>query len=200
MKYLLVSIAVFALATPAFAQASQCPTGFVCTPDTGNYTTPGPAASLPQAVVSQSAQVAEPVVAAASKVTYLPKWYGSVGAGGLTVGKGRFAYESISAYLGAETYATTVNEYTMQGGKVTSCTLAGLSKLLYQFGIVSVGTTGLGGGCNSTDGNNGAAGAVQGFASFHVKGAVSIVLTGDKTFTTDGRQAVKVTLGISYGK
>ncbi len=136
-----------------------------------------------------------------SSITYLPKLYGSVGGGAVVPGSGKFGYESISLYLGQQTYATTINEYTISKGQVQSCTLAGLSKLMYQFGFVSLGTTGLAGGCNATSSSGGVAGAVQGFASFHIgKSGFSIVATGDKTFTSDGRQGIKATLGFSYGK
>lgn len=136
-----------------------------------------------------------------SSITYLPKLYGSVGGGAIVPGSGKFGYQSISLYLGQESYATTINEYTITKGQVQSCTLAGLSKVMYEFGFVSIGTTGLAGGCNATSTSGGVAGAVQGFASFHLgKTGFSIVATGDKTFTTDGRQGVKMTLGVSYGK
>lgn len=136
-----------------------------------------------------------------SNITYLPKLYGSVGGGAVIPGKGRFAYESISLFLGQETYATSVQEFTITNGTVQTCTMAGVSKVAYQFGFISIGITGLAGGCNSTSGSSGGAGAAQGFASFHLgKTGFSVVATGDKTFTADGRQGVKATLGVSYGK
>lgn len=176
-------VILIAIALPSFAQT--CPEGFACTP-------------IPQAV----APVAQQVAASVSKIDYLPKWYVSVGAGGMAPGHGgTFAYQSVSGLLGRNTYGTTAQEYTISAGHVQSCTLAGISLVAYQFGRLSIGMTGLGGGCGSTSGASAAAAEAQGFASVHLgKSPFSIVGTGRKTFTTDGRQAVKVTLGVSYGK
>ena len=198
-RSLCVITAVLALALPAFA----APDWWVALH--GTYLTAEELAQVTFPPAPDAQQAVAPVVAAAlptSSITYLPRFYGSVGGGGIVPGHGgRFAYESISAYIGAQTYATTVQEFTISKGKVQSCTLAGVSKIMYQFGFVSIGLTGLGGGCNSTSGDSGAAGAAQGFASFHLgKSGMSIVATGDKTFTADGRQGVKLTLGVSYGK
>lgn len=201
MKPPLVSIAALALlGVPAY---SAPPAWWAALH--GSYLTPQELAQviIPQAPAVNAAPAAVPAAVAlpASGISYLPKFYGSVGGGGTVPGKGRFAYESISAYLGQETYATTVQEFTLAKGAVQSCTMAGLSKPLYQFGFLTLGITGLGGGCSSTAGTSGAAGAAQGFASFHLaRTGFSVVATGDKTFTTDGRQAVKLTLGVAYGK
>jgi hypothetical protein len=161
-------------------------------------------AFAPRAIAQTPATPAS-AAAAVSNITYLPKWYGSVGVGGAIPGNSRFAYESISAYLGAATYATTVNQYTISNGKVQDCTLAGLTKALYQFRPLTIGTTGLGGGCSSTSGDS-AAGAVQGFASLRIrKSPISLVATGEKTWIATGpgpnggKQGVQLTLGISYG-
>jgi len=189
---LTVSILTLALALPAFA----APDWWVALH--GSYLT------ADQAQVQPIQQAVAPVVAAVaatSNITYLPKFYGSAGGGAVVPGSGKFAYEAISVYLGQQTYATTVQEFTISKGTVQSCTMAGISKVAYQFGFVSLGMTGLAGGCNSTSGSSGGAGAAQGFASFHLgKSGMSIVATADKTFTTDGRQGVKATLGVSYGK
>jgi hypothetical protein len=168
--------------------------GFTCTPN------PVATAQLPPVVT----QAVEPVVSAAiakSSITYLPKWYGSAGGGTLIPGSSKFAYQAVAVFVGQASYLTAVTEYTFLKGQVQSCTLGGVSKVLYQFGAFSVGTTGLGGGCSTTTTSGGAAAAVQGFGSFHIgKGGFSVVATGDKTFTTDGRQGAKITLGIAYGK
>lgn len=163
--------------------AAVCPAGFDCTP-------------IQQAVAPVVA-----AIAAKSDITFLPKFYGSVGGGAVVPGSGKFAYQAIAAYIGKNTYATTVQEYTIVGGKITSCTMAGISPVLYQFGFLSIGLTGLGGGCSSSSGSGGMAAATQGFASFRLgHTGISIPITVDKTFTTDGRQGVKATLGVSYGK
>lgn len=163
--------------------AAVCPAGFDCTP-------------IQQAVAPVVA-----AIAATSNINYLPRWYGSLGGGAVVPGSGKFAYQAIAAYIGKSTYATTVQEYTIVGGKITSCTMAGISPVLYQFGFLSIGLTGLGGGCNSSSGSSGMAAATQGFASFRIgHTGISIPVTADKTFTTDGRQGVKATFGVSYGK
>jgi len=143
--------------------------------------------------------IAQPIAAAASDIAYLPKWYGSLGAGAVVPGSGKFAYEAIAAYIGAQTYATTVNEFNIVKGQVQSCAMGGLSKILYEFGPLSIGTTGLAGGCTATSTSGGAAGAVQPFLSWHIgHSGVSLLATGDKIFTVDGKQAAKITFGISY--
>lgn len=201
MKPLLVSIAalllpIHTIGAPGWWAALHG--SYLTAEELAQVTFPQPVNAAPP--MAQPAPL-PPEPPAQSGITYLPKWYASAGGGALVPGSGKFAYESISAYIGAGTYATTVQEFTISAGKVQSCTMAGVSKLLYQFGFVSIGMTGLGGGCNSTGGDSGAAAATQGFASFHLgKSGISIVATGDKTFLTDGRQGAKITLGVSFGK
>jgi hypothetical protein len=136
-----------------------------------------------------------------STIDYLPKWYGSLGAGAVIPGSSKFGYEAIATFVGQASYVTAVNEYTFTKGTVQSCALGGVSKVLYQFGAFSIGTTGLAGGCTTVPTSGGAAAAVQGFLSYRVrKSGISLLLTGDKTFTVDGRQAAKLTFGVSYGR
>lgn len=82
------------------------------------------------------------------------------GGGGFASPNGKFSYASISKLLGAGTYATAAQEYTLINRKVQSCTLAGVTKQQYAFSVVRIGLTGLGGGCQ--DGAYTA--AAQGFA------------------------------------
>jgi hypothetical protein len=188
---IILALALFAL--PAFA----APDWWIALH--GSYLTADELAQVQP--IQQAVAPVVAAIAATSNITYLPKFYGSVGGGAVVPGSGKFAYEAIAAYIGMATYAMTVQEFTLSKGTVQSCTMAGVSKVMYQFGFVSLGITGLGGGCNSTSGSSGGAGAAQGFASFHLgKSGMSIVATADKTFTTDGRQGVKATFGVSYGK
>lgn len=132
-------------------------------------------------------------------VSYLPQWYVSAGGGAVVPGSSKFAYTAAAVYLGQATYLTTVNEYTFRSGQAQSCTLGGVTKVLYQFAALSIGTTPLGGGCTTAVASGGAAVAVQGFASFRLRSTgVSLLATADKTFTEKGAQAVKLTLGVSY--
>lgn len=138
----------------------------------------------------------EPVVLPPTDIKYLPKYVMSIGGGAIIPGSGpgKFAYDSASIYVGQGTYATVANEYTMTQNKVEACPLAGGSKILYQFGPLSIGTTGLAGACS-----NAPAGVIQGFGSFHFgKSAWSAILTVTKPFTSGLSQAVKVSAGVQW--
>ncbi len=63
--------------------------------------------------------------------------------------------------LPQQTYATVALEYTLVKGQVQSCTLAGLTKPMYQLSVITLGLTGLGGGCTGTNGKASAAGSGQ---------------------------------------
>jgi hypothetical protein len=133
--------------------------------------------------------------------TYAPNTLYTAGAGAITKGHGgTFAYWSLSKYIGQNSYATVISEYTMSKGAVLTCPLAGVSHIAWQGGPVSLGLTGAGGACSGdSNGSQGAASA-QGFADFHIKGAWNIIATARKTFTANGDSAVKLSLGIGYGK
>ncbi len=148
---------------------------------------------------AQDLPALNPATAAAllSKISYMPKYVVSIGGGAIIPGSGsgKYAYDSASIFIGQGTYATMANEYTMTKGVTESCPLAGFSKLLYQFGPFSVGTTGLGGACSSAP-----AGVIQGFGSYHFgKSAWSALVTATKPFTSGTSQAVKLSLGIQWG-
>lgn len=198
MKSLLVSIFVCALTAPIFAQA---PNGWMAHGDgewlinltpsqvsqmLAQVTFPqAPAAAQP---VAKTASIPAPTIAAAaapalptSNITYLPQYLVNAGAGATIPGSGRFAFWSVSTYLGQQTYATAATEYTISKGQVSTCALAGVSKVMYQYGALSIGLTGLGGGCTNPSGSSPAASA-QGFASLHFgKSSWSAVITGMKT-------------------
>lgn len=129
--------------------------------------------------------------------TMLPKTFVSAGAGYASPG-GSFAYVSFSTLmLPQNTYLTTAQEYTMQKGQVQSCTFAGVSKPLYQLSVLTIGLTGLGGGCNSTNGDSAPAGSGQGFLDAKWgKLPISSLITVMKN-TTGGWKA---TIGFSWGK
>lgn len=129
--------------------------------------------------------------------TYMPKYVVSTGGGAIVPGSGSgiFAYYSASVYLGQATYATMANEYTIIHGSVETCPLAGVTKALYQYGPLSLGTTGLAGACSSAP-----AGVIQGFGSYHFgKSAWSALVTATKPFTSGASQAVKLSIGIQWG-
>lgn len=102
----------------------------------------------------------------AAQTMRLPKVLITGGAG-FASPNGKFAYASESSLLLPQnTYTTIAWEDTIIKGQVQSCTLAGVSKPLYQFGWTTVGLTGLGGGCTSTTGA--ATGTMSGQAFLHV--------------------------------
>jgi hypothetical protein len=94
--------------------------------------------------------------------TWLPKEVDSAGVG-FSSPSSKFAFVSRSTYLGQATYWTIAIEDTFNHKNVTTCTLTGVTKLLYQYRWFTVGATGLGGGCTSTDGTTSAAAAGQPF-------------------------------------
>src|ERR1035438_10653040 len=82
-------------------------------------------------------------------VKALPSWYAG-GGGGMLISGGKFAYDSYSHLIPGlpATYLTLANEYTFRHGFMQSCVLIGPTRVLYQFGPVSLGATGLAGACN----------------------------------------------------
>ena len=150
-----------------------------------------PVAAQP-APPSASAGTVAAVPVPASSITYLPKWVVTAGGGVNLPGNGKFAYWSASTYLGSQTYATAATEYTLVNKQVLTCGLAGISKPLYEFGPASIGLTGLGGGCTSTNGAAVAAASGQGFIHIRLgKSGWGVAITGMKT----SGSAFKITLG-----
>lgn len=134
-------------------------------------------------------------------LTPAPAYYLTVGGGDQVPGRGAgFAYWSVSRYMGQQTYATAITEYSMNAGQIVTCPLAGASHVVTSFSRVSLGLVGAGGGCSGDRGGAQAAVATQGFAVFRIKGTWSAILTARKTFTNDGTSAVRLTLGIGFGK
>jgi len=130
----------------------------------------------------------------APQASTLPKIVLTAG-GGFASPNGKFAYVSESSLvLPQGTYATISQEYTIIKGVVQSCTFAGATKPMYQFSVVTVGLTGLGGGCTSSAGDTSGAGSAQGFL-FIKWGHLPFgnVITAMKNSNT----GFKVTLGFS---
>jgi len=156
---------------------------------------PPPAASAaqPQAAIPDVSAVMAPTGA----FKYQPSVIISAG-GGFASPNGKFAYYSISKATGIQnTYLTAAQEYTIVKGQVQSCTLAGASKPIYEFGWLDIGLTGLAGGCSSTDGKASVAGSGQVFGLLHFgKSPLGIVVTALKNNTG----GYKVTLAPSWGK
>lgn len=139
---------------------------------------------------------AAPVPSSLTNVTYLPKVV-VTGGGGFSSPNGKFAYASESTYIGAGTYATVAIEDTITKGVVQSCTLAGVTKPVYQVKVLTAGLTGLGGGCTSTAGTSTAAGAGQAFLDIQWgKLPLGNVVTVMK-LTTGG---YKLTIGLRWAK
>lgn len=129
-------------------------------------------------------------------VTWTPKII-VTGGGGFASPNGKFAYASESTFVGAATYTTVAVEDTLIHGNVESCTLAGISKIMYQFSILSIGITGLGGGCTSTTGSAIGAASGQGFLDIRWgKTAFGNMLTVTKN-TSGGWKA---TLGFRWAQ
>ncbi len=130
-----------------------------------------------------------------------PNYFYSVGAGDQTPGRGAgFGYWSVSKYLGQQNWATAISEYSFIKGQVVTCPLAGLSHVVAGVGPASFGLVGAGGACSgSSTGATGAASA-QSFVNFRIAGSWNIIVTGRKTYTPGGTNAVRVTLGIGYAK
>ena len=130
----------------------------------------------------------------------LPDMLYSGGAGGLSKGHGgTFAYVSLSKYIGQNNYATVVQQYTDVRGKLSQCSMAGVSHVAAHFGPLAVGVTGLGGACDDNGEANGAAGA-QGFLDWRVWKWLHITPTAQKTFTSAGNSAIKLSLALGFGK
>jgi len=141
-----------------------------------------------------------PTASVANKPTYTPQWVGSAGAGATVPGNGKFAYYSISTFIGQNTYATIANEYTITSKGVQTCSLAGITKDMYEFGHFDAGVTGLGGGCINSNTSAGPTAQVQGFLNYHIKQShYSITTTARKFLLDNGNTSIKVTLGVTYG-
>lgn len=138
-----------------------------------------------------------PVVIPLPAPTMLPTTFVS-GGGGFASPSGKFAYASISTLaLPQQTYATGVVEYTLVKGQVETCTFGGVSKPMYQVSFITAGLTGLGGGCNSTNGNSAVAGSGQIFLYFRWG---KLPLGNVLTFMKNTNSGFKVTLGFSLSK
>lgn len=130
--------------------------------------------------------------------TMLPKYFVSAGGGYATPG-GKFAYVSESSLvLPQQTYATVAQEYTIdKNHQVQSCTFVGISKPMYQLWGITLGVTGLGGGCTSSSGDSSPDGSGQIFLNIPWwKLAEGNVIT----FRKNTNSGWKVTLGFSFGK
>ena len=132
-----------------------------------------------------------------TNIKWLPQHVYTAG-GGFASPNGKFAYLSESTFIGAGTYATVAIEDTIVAGKVSSCTLAGVTKPLYQFGFLTVGLTGLGGGCTGGGtGNSMPAGEGQAFLDCRWgKLPIGNTITAMK-LTTGG---FKVTIGFRWAQ
>lgn len=129
--------------------------------------------------------------------TMLPKFFVS-GGGGFASPSGSFAYASESSLvLPQQTYATVAQEYTLIKNQVQSCTLAGLSKPMYQLSVVTLGVTGLGGGCTSSSGDSSPAGSGQVF--LHIRWG-RLPIGNLLAFRKNTNSGWKVTLGFSWGQ
>lgn len=171
----IIILVAFALALAPHAIAQQaCPQGFTCT----------------LAGISKDLPVAAPATPYTPSVLV-------TGGGGFASPNGKFAYESVSKLIGPQsTYLTEAQEFTIVKGQVESCTFAGASKSLYQWSFLTIGLTGLAGGCNSTSGSSAMAGSGQGFALVRFgKSPWGVVFSAMKN-TTGG---FKVTAGMSWG-
>lgn len=188
----LLALVILCLPFSPLATAQNCPLGFTCVP-VGNT---GLTAQVPAPIVQIATPAIASAITSASKITYSPDMLVSAG-GGYASPNGKFGYYSVSKSVGQNTYATMANQYTIVGGKLESCALAGLTKEMYQFGPLVLGLTGLGGGCEGFSGNAGAAGSAQAFAHIHFgKSPIGLAITGMKT-TSPGFQT---TIAPTWGK
>lgn len=169
MKRSVITAALLLFALPAFSAPAWW------TALHGQYLTEQEVAQVtfPQAPVSQPVATAVPVKAATASpapasiplttnVTWFPKTIIG-GGGGFSSPNGKFAVASESSYIGAGTYSTVAIEDVIVKGKIQSCTLAGITKPLYQLGPFTAGLTGLGGACQAPTGSADAAGSGQAF-------------------------------------
>ena len=149
-----------------------------------------PVVKVPLPPITQS-------ITSATGVTWLPKFI-VTGGGGFTSPNGKFVYGSESNYLGSGTYTTVAVEETLVSGKFESCTLAGITKSMYQYSYFTVGLTGLGGDCVATTGTAAVAGSGQGFLDVRFgKTPFGLTLTGTKNTNGGG---VKVTLAFRWAQ
>lgn len=131
---------------------------------------------------------------------YLPSLVVSAG-GGTVLPGGKFGYWSVSQYLGSNTYATAATEYTFAHGQMSSCPVAGVTLVAYQFGNLSAGATGLGGGCITHDGTD-PAGFMQAFISYRWRQSHwSAIFTATKPFVGPASdREIKITGGAQWAK
>lgn len=121
-----------------------------------------------------------------------------VGTGpGFASPNGKFGYLSESSLIGQATYTTVAQQWTLMRGRAESCTLAGLTKVTNQWGPITVGVTGLGGGCEGMTGSAQMVASGQGFVQVRIrKSAWSMVVTGQKISDSD----FKVSAGVQWAK
>jgi hypothetical protein len=140
-----------------------------------------------------------------------PSDFVTFGGGDQAPGHGAaFAYGSVSHYLGQQSWATAVSEYSMFRGQVISCPMGGVSHVVAGFGAASFGVVGAVGACSGTPSGASTAESAQGFGVVHVWRSLSFVATARKTFvntTCAGsdvvcqdlkRPAVRFTIGIGF--
>lgn len=148
-------------------------------------------ATQPTSQVSQTVPAPlSNIVSQATNITWLPK---SIYTGGGGIGikpSDKFAYVSMSNFLGAGTYSTIVIEERYVNGALTQCTKAGITKPMYQFGLFTAGLTGVGGGCVSSGQSASASATVQAFLDwrFTKKSTYGLTFTGTRFTDTSGFQ------------
>lgn len=126
----------------------------------------------------------------------------SLGAGGKGFGPTQiFGYYSISQHIATGTYTTEINEFVrLKGGSVGTCARAGISKVMWQFGSVSIGGVGDAGACESAVGSAGGAVSARGFLSYLIpKTHFHVIGTAETLKTAGGSTQPTVTIGIGYG-
>lgn len=202
MKRHFVSIGVALLvAMPAYAEVpawwASLHGAHLTQRELAQVTFPAAPAQVPASANQPVSAVDIPLPPPSGSIKYQPSVIIS-GGGGFASPSGKFAYYSISKATGVQnTYLTAAQEYTLVKGEIQSCTLAGASKPVYEFGWLDIGLTGLAGGCSSTDGKASVAGSGQVFALLHFgKSPFGMVVTALKNNTG----GYKVTLAPSWGK
>ncbi len=142
-----------------------------------------------------------------------PNYFFTAGGGDQAPGRGAgFVYWSASRYLGQQSWATVLQEYSMSAGQVITCPLGGISHVVGSFGPVSYGGVGAAGACSGSPlGGTGALGA-QGFANVHIYKRFSLIVTVRKTWALNAtcppaqqntplcRPAIRFTIGPGYSQ
>lgn len=132
-----------------------------------------------------------------------PEQLYSVGAGMAGLGPVQpFGYYSVSQRMTCGTYATQINEFArLKGGKVGTCALAGVSKVLWRFGPFAIGLVGDAGVCQTIQDSAGGALGQRSFISaklgktnFHLVGTAEGLKVAGSNSTTN------ITFGVMYGK